>query len=125
MMTFLPTDDKIALVNMPSDGRPRLLKCCYSTEGVHRLEGILQIRLQLMAHIHTQPLNKQTNKQTCLLMVKVPFQCPQNALRYLQCILFGKRNEIFFAVLYLGTLTPGICLDLDCFQYCCIKFQEF
>ena len=31
--------------------------------------------------------------------------------------------KIFVAVLYLGTLTPGICLDLDCFQYC--NFQEF
>ena len=35
--------------------------------------------------------------------------------------LLGKHNEIFFAVLFLGTLTLGICLDLDCFQYCCIN----
>ena len=35
--------------------------------------------------------------------------------------LLGKHNEIFFAALFLGTLTLGICLDLDCFQYCCIN----
>ena len=40
-------------------------------------------------------------------------------------IILGKVMNNFFAALYLGTLTIGICLDLDCFQYCCIYFQEF
>ena len=33
-------------------------------------------------------------------------------------------NELFIAALLLGTLTLDICLDLDCFQYCYITFQE-